>query len=45
MPMVGGKKFPYTEDGKMKAKKAALKMASEKKSGKKSFLGMKPKGY
>ena len=43
--MVGGKKFPYTDEGKMKAKKAALKMASDKKSPMKSFTGMKPKSY
>jgi hypothetical protein len=45
MPMVGGKKFPYTDDGKMKAKKAALKMLSEKKAGKKSFSGVKSQTY
>lgn len=45
MPMVGGKKFPYTEDGKLKAKKAALKIASEKKSAKKNFSGFRSQTY
>lgn len=35
MPMVGGKEYPYTKEGKMAAKKAALKMKSAKKSKKK----------
>jgi hypothetical protein len=34
MPMVGGKKFPYTAKGKKMAKKAAKK-ASMKRMGKK----------
>jgi hypothetical protein len=44
MPMVGGKKFPYTDEGKRKAKKAAIaKMQNKGKkqnfSGAKSQLG------
>jgi hypothetical protein len=35
MPMVGGKKFPYTDEGKMKAKKAAVAKMRDKKSKKK----------
>ena len=31
MPMVGGKKYPYTKAGKAAAKKAAKKMAKKKK--------------
>jgi hypothetical protein len=31
MPMVGGKKYPYTEAGKKKAKKAATKLILTKK--------------
>lgn len=31
MPMVGGKKYPYTEEGKKQAKKAQKMMKSEKK--------------
>lgn len=38
MPNVGGKKYPYTEKGKMEAKKAAIKMVTSK-SKKKSFSG------
>ncbi len=34
MPMVGGKKYPYTAKGKKMAKKAAKKL-SMKKMGKK----------
>jgi hypothetical protein len=35
MPMVDGKKFPYTAKGKAMAKKAAGKKAAMKKMGKK----------
>jgi hypothetical protein len=35
MPMVGGKKFAYTEEGKKKAKKAAVAGMLAKKKGKK----------
>jgi len=31
MPMVDGKKFPYTEKGKKMAKKAAMKKVAAKK--------------
>jgi hypothetical protein len=31
MPMVGGKKYPYTKKGKMAAKKAKDKMKKKKK--------------
>jgi hypothetical protein len=41
MPMVGGKEYPYTKEGKMAAKKAALKM---KTSGKKSTKKQKFSG-
>ena len=34
MPMVGGKEYPYTKEGKMAAKKAALGK-KKKSSGKK----------
>jgi len=37
MPMVGGKKFPYTEKGKKDAKKAAVK----KMASKKNYSGVK----
>ena len=37
MPMVGGKKFPYTEKGKKDAKMAALKAAMKVKSSKKGY--------
>jgi hypothetical protein len=47
MPMVGGKKFPYTakgkEDSKKAAKKAGLKRVLEKK--KKNFSGVKTQTY
>ena len=49
MPMVGGKKFPYTDEGKKKAKKAAVeRMANKKKSGskKQNWSGVKSQmGY
>ena len=32
MPMVGGKKYPYTKDGKAAAKKAAAKKVPAKKA-------------
>jgi hypothetical protein len=35
MPNVGGKKFPYTKEGIAAAKKAAMKVKSKKKMGKK----------
>lgn len=34
MPMVGGKKYPYTAAGKAAAKKAAAKKMAAKKRGK-----------
>lgn len=37
MPMVDGKKYPYTEKGKAAAKKAKAKSKAKPKS--------KPKGY
>lgn len=43
MPMVGGKEYPYTKEGKMAAKKAALKMKTSGK--KKSFSGVKSQVY
>ena len=44
MPMVGGKKFPYTDEGKKKAKKAAI--AKMQNKGKKKFSGVKSQmGY
>lgn len=47
MPMVGGKKYPYTKEGKMEAKKAAVAKMRDKKSKKKSgFSGVKSQmGY
>lgn len=41
MPMVNGKKYPYTEKGKAAAKKAAKKKATTKKKrgGPKMVLG------
>jgi hypothetical protein len=45
MPMVGGKKFAYTEEGKKKAKKAAIEnmIAKKSKNGprKPKFSGVK----
>jgi hypothetical protein len=42
MPMVGGKKYPYTESGKAAAKKAAVKMArSGAKKKKQNWSGVK----
>lgn len=40
MPMVGGKKYPYTKAGKVAAKKAAKKVAAKKvaKTAKRSQL-------
>lgn len=35
MPMVGGKKYLYTKEGKMEAKKAAVSKMLDKKKGKK----------
>lgn len=47
MPMVGGKKFPYTDEGKKKAKKAAVAgMLAKKKGKKQNFSGVKSQmGY
>ena len=47
MPMVGGKEYPYTKEGKMAAKKAALKMKTgKKKSKKQNWSGAKSQlGY
>jgi hypothetical protein len=35
MPKVGNKEFPYTKEGMAAAKKAAMKVKSKKKTGKK----------
>lgn len=46
MPMVGGKEYPYTKEGKMAAKKAAIKM--KKSSGtkkKQNWSGVKSQVY
>jgi hypothetical protein len=44
MPMVNGKKYPYTKEGKMEAKKAAVAKMRDK--GKKKFSGVKSQlGY
>ena len=40
MPMVGGKKFPYTEKGKKEAKVAAVRAKTGSKP-KKKFSGVK----
>jgi hypothetical protein len=49
MPMVGGKKFAYTEEGKKKAKKAAIENMIDRKKGKNrkpKFSGVKSQlGY
>jgi hypothetical protein len=45
MPMVGGKEYPYTEKGKMAAKKAALDMKKKPSSKKKNFSGVKSQVY
>jgi hypothetical protein len=39
MPMVNGKKYPYTKEGKMEAKKAAVAKMRDK--SKKKFSGVK----
>ena len=39
MPMVGGKKFPYTDNGKKDAKMAAKKDAVKKMTSKKKSYG------
>lgn len=41
MPMVGGKKFPYTEKGKAEAKKAAVRAKVGKKPKKQNWSGVK----
>lgn len=42
MPMVGGKKFPYTEKGKKEAKMAAVRAKTGKKPSKKqNWSGVK----
>jgi hypothetical protein len=33
MPMVGGKKYPYTSEGKAKAKKVSEKISKLRKEG------------
>ena len=39
MPMVGGKKYPYTAKGKAAAKKAKVKAKAKKKKSKGPKLG------
>lgn len=41
MPMVGGKKFPYTEKGKKEAKMAAVRAKTGSKPKKNNFSGVK----
>ena len=41
MPMVGGKKYPYTEKGKKDAKMAAKKAAVKNMTSKKNYSGVK----
>lgn len=41
MPMVNGKKFPYTEKGKKEAKMAAVRAKTSKKSKKQNWSGVK----
>jgi hypothetical protein len=44
--MVGGKKFPYTDEGKKKAKKAAVAKMRDKSKKKQNFSGAKSQlGY
>lgn len=38
MPMINGKKFPYTKKGKEMAKSYAKKEAKEMKMGKKGYM-------
>ena len=45
MPMVNGKEYPYTKEGKMAAKKAALGMKKKPAGMKKAFSGMKSQVY
>lgn len=47
MPMVNGKKYPYTTEGKKKAKKAAVENMIAKKKGtaKKKFSGVASQMY
>ena len=45
MPMVGGKEYPYTEKGKMDAKKAALGKKKKSSGMKKGFSGVKSQVY
>jgi len=45
MPMVNGKEYPYTKEGKMAAKKAALGMKKKPAGKKKAFSGMKSQVY
>lgn len=40
MPMVNGKRYPYTEAGKKAAKKAAKKKSVKKASSRKKRSGM-----
>ncbi len=42
MPMVGGKKFAYTEEGKKEAKRAAARMASTPAAPSRSIKPMSP---
>lgn len=44
MPMVDGKKFPYTSEGKAAAKKAAIMKMSKKSKGMTSKTPATPKG-
>jgi hypothetical protein len=46
MPMVGGKKYPYTKEGKMEAKKAAVSKMRDKSKKKQNWSGAKSQlGY
>jgi hypothetical protein len=46
MPMVGGKKYPYTKEGKMEAKKAAVAKMRDKTKKKQNWSGAKSQlGY
>ena len=46
MPMVGGKKYPYTKEGKMEAKKAAISKMRNKGKKKQNWSGVKSQmGY
>jgi hypothetical protein len=46
MPMVNGKKYPYTKEGKMEAKKAAVAKMRDKTKKKQNWSGAKSQlGY